>query len=545
MHTCGFYPVADLHRPGKLLVLWGSNPASTNEEGQICSLLFRALKGGTELMVVDPRRTDLADRAKFFLQVRPGSDHALALAFLNVIVTEELFDRDFVKEWTFGFEELAAHVAPFTPERMRETTWVEPDLVREAARFYAAMRPAAVQWGNPLEQTVHTFDAVRALLCLMALCGNLDVPGGNIQPSDPEILSLAKFVRSDLLPSKRKEMVHAFHGTIPRMMTVPPAHFRKAVLEGVPYPIKGAYLQGTNSLLTYADSRKTFETLMKLDFLAVSEIFMTPTAALADVVLPAATTFEFNDIGHYGLGHGYLLARPKVVDPPGECRPDLDILNELGKALTSPEHWHENYEDLLEEVLEPSGLTFAEFAETGYLKGEETYRKYLSQGFKTSTGKVELLLSQAEKFRLPSLPEYEGLPEEDPEYPPCPNELQEPLLPPFLLPLGREATKTSTPPENRDSPQHGRSPWDSRGGRGGRRNPVRRYHPGRAFDGQDARPGVVLSAYGWWFPEAGIERLFDWEKSNFNMLTSTDKLGKAFGTPNLKGIGCRIRKKGF
>ncbi|MFO7459771.1 MAG: molybdopterin-dependent oxidoreductase, partial [Desulfatiglandales bacterium] len=458
--------------------------------------------------------------------------------------TEELFDRDFVKEWTFGFEELAAHVAPFTPERMRETTWVEPDLVREAARFYAAMRPAGVQWGNPLEQTVHTFDAVRSLLCLMALCGNLDVPGGNIQPSDPEILSLAKFVRSDLLPSKRKEMVHAFHGTIPRMMTVPPAHFRKAVLEGVPYPIKGAYLQGTNSLLTYADSRKTFETLMKLDFLAVSEIFMTPTAALADVVLPAATTFEFNDIGHYGLGHGYLLARPKVVDPPGECRPDLDILNELGKALTSPEHWHENHEDLLEEVLEPSGLTFAEFAETGYLKGEETYRKYLSQGFKTSTGKVELLLSQAEKFRLPSLPEYEGLPEEDPEYPlvltSCKSRyyLHSSYRWVERLRKHRPHPKTEIHPNTAEA--HGIREGDE---------VVVETRYGAitqiAHLTDRMHPGVVLSAYGWWFPEAGIERLFDWEKSNFNMLTSTDKLGKAFGTPNLKGIGCRIRKKGF
>ncbi|MBN2032732.1 MAG: molybdopterin-dependent oxidoreductase, partial [Deltaproteobacteria bacterium] len=418
MHTCGFYPVADLHQPGKLLVLWASNPAHTNEEGQICSLLFQALKGRTQLMVIDPKRTPLADRARLFLQIRPGTDHALALAFLNVIVREELFDRDFAERWTFGFDKLAEHVAPFTPERIGEVTWVEPGLIREGARFYAASHPAAIQWGNPLEQNVHTFDATRALLCLMALCGNLDVPGGNIQPNEPKILGLGKFVRSDLLPSKRKEMIHAFHGTVPRMMTVPPAYFRKAVLEGVPYSVKGAYVQGTNSLITYADSRKTYDMFMKLDFVAVSEIFMTPTAALADVVLPAATTFEFNDIGHYGLGHGYVLARPKVVDPPEECWPDLKIINALGKALTPPEYWPNNHEDLLEDVLGPSGLTFTEFAAKGYLKGEDSFKKYLSGGFKTATGKVELFLSQGEKFGLPSLPEFKGLPEEaDPEYP--------------------------------------------------------------------------------------------------------------------------------
>jgi anaerobic selenocysteine-containing dehydrogenase len=338
-------------------------------------------------------------------------------------------------------------------------------------------------------------------------------------------------------------MLHAFHGTIPRMMTVPPAYFRKAVLEGVPYPIKGAYLQGTNSLLTYADSRQTFETLMKLDFMAVSDIFLTPTAALADVVLPAATTFEFNDIGHYGLGHGYLLARPKVVDPPAECWPDLKILNALGKALTPPEHWHDNYEDLLEEVLEPSGLTFTEFAAKGYLKGREIYEKYRSQGFKTATGKVELALSQAGKFGLPSLPGFQGLPEEtDTEYP-------------LVLTSCKSRYYL-----------HSSYRWVPRL-RKHRPHPKTEIHPHTAQaqgirDGDEViietrcgaitqiahltdriHPRVVLSAYGWWFPEAGEERLFDWQKSNFNMLTSVEKLGKAFGTPNLKGIACRIRKK--
>jgi anaerobic selenocysteine-containing dehydrogenase len=542
MHTCGFYPVADLHRPGKLLVLWASNPASTNEEGQICSLLFQALKRGTELMVVDPRRTHLADRAKFFLQIRPGSDHALALAFLNVIVEEELFDRAFVEKWTIGFDALAEHLAPFTPERMGEVTWVAPGLIRKAARFYAGSRPAAIQWGNPLEQNVHTFDAVRALLCLMAVCGNLEVPGGNIRPNEPEILGLAKFVKSELLPSKRKEMVHAFHGTIPRMMTVPPAYFRKAVLEGIPYPIKGAYLQGTNSLLTYSDSRKTFETLMKLDFIAVSEIFLTPTAALADVVLPAATTFEFNDIGHYGLGHGYLLARPKVVDPPAECRPDLEILNELGKALTPPEHWHENYEDLLDEVLGPSRLSFAEFAKTGYLKGEEKYQRYLSQGFKTPTGKVELYLSQAEKFRLPPLPDFKGLPEEDdPEYPLVLTSCKSRYYLHSSYRWVEKLRKYRPHPKTEIHP----STAEALGIREGdeviietRSGSITQV----AHLTDRIHPGVVLSAYGWWFPEAGVERLFDWKKSNFNMLTSVEKLGKAFGTPNLKGIRCKIRR---
>jgi anaerobic selenocysteine-containing dehydrogenase len=409
LHTCGFYPIADFHHPSKTIVLWGSNITSTNEEGAICSLLLKQLKNGTELIVIDPRKTELAKRAKYWLQIRPGTDSALALAFLNVIINEKIYDVDFVENWTFGFDDLSDHIQQYSPEKMSEVTWISPDLIREAARFYAHFRPAAIQWGNPIEQTMHNFDAARALVCLMAICGNLDIAGGNVKAAEPKTIPFGKFVRADRVPSKRKEMIPAYHQTSPKLMTVPPGLFCKAVLEEFPYPVKGVYLHGTNPLVTYADSRKTFETYTKLNFIAVADIFMTPSASMADIVLPAATHFEFNDIGHFGLGHGYILARPKVVDPPEECWPDIKILNELGKELTSEEYWYDDYEKLLDEVLEPSGLSYAQFVAQGHLKGSEQFQKYLSSGFKTPTGKVELSLSQAEKLKLAPLPGFSGL----------------------------------------------------------------------------------------------------------------------------------------
>ena len=142
----------------------------------------------------------------------------------------------------------------------------------------------------------------------------------------------------------------------------------------------------------------TYEALMKLDFLAVADLFMTPTACMADIVLPVATQFEFDDIGHYGLGHGYILARPKIVDPPESCWPDIKILNELGKALTSKEDWYPTAHGLVEAVLSPSGLTFDQFAEKGYLKGPDHFRKYQTDGFRTPSGKVELVLTRAEQY---------------------------------------------------------------------------------------------------------------------------------------------------
>jgi anaerobic selenocysteine-containing dehydrogenase len=282
--------------------------------------------------------------------------------------------------------------------------------------------------------------------------------------------------------------------------------------------------------------------LMKLDFLAVADIFMTPTAALADIVLPAATTFEFNDIGHMGLGHGFIVARPKVLDPPEACWSDMKIINELGKTLTSSEYWYEDPDDMLAEVLRPAGFTFNQFAEKGVLKGPRHYKKYLGGGFRTPTGKVELFMSRAEAFSLPPLPEFRDTAEgEDAEYP--------------LLLTSRKSRFYL----------HSSYRWVNRLRRR-RPRPRVEIHPETAEasgirEGDSVRietlmgsikqeahltdgvhPRVVYAAYGWWFHDEDRRTQYGWKRSNYNMLTSAEKLGKAFGTPNLKGINCRIRR---
>ena len=544
IHTCGFYPVVDFHQPSKLVILWGSNITSTNEEGEICNLLLEQLKTGTELIVVDPRKIKLVKKSKHWLQIRPGTDAALALGFIHVIIKEGLYDQEFVDKWTEGFPELAAHVEAYPPEKVEEITWVPAEQIRLAARTYAAAKPAAIQWGNPIEHNIHTFDAVRALICLMAITGNLDIPGGNVEAHDPKIMGLGPFVRADLIPDKRKELISAHYRIIPRLMTVAPAYFRKAVLEGVPYPVRGAYMMCSNPMLSYADSRLTHKALMSLDFLAVADLFMTPTAALADVVLPVASQFEFDDIGHYGIGHGYILARPKVVDPPEGCWPDMKILTELGKLMTPKELWPDDYHQFLEDLVKPAGLTYAQFVEKGYLKGPDRFRAYLEKGFKTPTGKVELKLSVAEKFRLKPLPTFDGYPEaEDPDYP-------------LLLTSAKSQYYL-----------HSSYRWLEKL-RKLRPHPRLEIHPETAArygvaDKDDVLietpygkitqqahltdsidPRVVCGAHGWWFPEGNPETQFDWDKANFNMLTSVGKLGREYGTPNLKGLPCRISRGG-
>jgi len=543
IHTCGFYPVADFHHPSALAILWGSNITSTNEEGEICSLLLEQVKNGTELIIIDPRRIDLAKKAKMWLQIRPGTDSALALGFLNVIISESLYDKEFVEKWTVGFADLAEHVKAFTPEKVSAITWIAPDLIREAARHYATTKPAVIQWGNPIEHNIFAFDTIRALICLMAITGNLNRAGGNVEAHDPNIIGLGALVRADLIPDKRKDMISTYHRVIPRLMTVAPAYFRKAVLEGIPYPVKGFYAMCSNPMLSYADSRLTHEALMKLDFIAIADIFMTPTAALADIVLPAATHFEFDDIGHLGIGHGYILARPKVVDPPEECWPDMKIMNELGKLISPRELWYEHYGDFVEDVVRPAGLTYAQFVEKGYLKGPDRFKSYEAKGFKTPTGKVELCLSTAEKFKLAPLPQYNGPPEaDDHEFP-------------FLLTSAKsryflhssyrwleKLRKLRPHPRLEIHPKTAQKSGISEGD-----EVVIETRYGRIVqvahltDGID--PRVLCAAHGWWFPEGKPETQYEWDKSNFNMLTSTSKLGREYGTPNLKGLPCRISRK--
>jgi anaerobic selenocysteine-containing dehydrogenase len=542
IHTCGFYPVADFHHQSDLVILWGSNITDTNEEGEICRLLLKQIRGGTQLIVIDPRKTALAKKADHWLQVMPGTDHALALAFLNVILTENLYDKKFVAEWTVGFDDLKARVRAYTPGRMSEITGISTGRIQKAARAYAKAPAALIQWGNPLEHTAHNFHTVRALICLMAVCGNLDIPGGNVQALDPPILRLREFICLDQYPEKIKEMISTHHGTLPKFNAVPGAFFRQAVLEETPYPIKAAYLQCTNPLLTYAQSSKTFDALMKLDFLAVSDIVMTPTAALADVVLPAATQFEFNDIGHYGLGHGHILARPKVVDPPAECRPDMEILNELGKRLTPEKYWFPSYQGLLDAVISPAGMTYDDFAKAGHLRGPEQFNKYKSKGFRTPSGKVELSLTRANDLGVDPLPELGGIEtRNDADYPLKLTSSKDAF---FLHSSYRwiERLRKSSPEPLAEIHPQTAGQYNIQQG-----DPViieTRYGAitQRAHITKNILPGIVSAAYGWWFPEAGPETQFDWRSANFNMLTAMEPVGKAFGTPDLKGINCRIRR---
>ena len=404
--TCGFFPIPDYDHSPACVVVWGSNLFQTNEEGILGAQLRRALDQGAKLIVIDPRKTALASKADLWLQPRPGTDLALALGMLGVMIDEDLYEKAFVESWTNGFPELKELLRNYPLDKVSEITWIPKEQIMKAARLFAKNKPACIQWGNALEHNLNSFQCARALLILMAITGNLDVPGGNVNRQGPPIMRPGELVQVKKFPDKKEKILSPEFRLATMMGFVPSQLIVKAILTGKPYPIRLVYIQGGNPLLSYANAKETIQALKKLDFFVVSEIFLTPTAQLADIVLPAATNFEFDDIGHFGLPHGFILARPKIIEPSGECWPDSKILNELGKRLGYAQYFWNDMRECLDEILKPVEMTYDDFKNAGILKGKWEYRGYEKKGFNTPSGKVEIYSQQLKDWGYDPLPSY-------------------------------------------------------------------------------------------------------------------------------------------
>ncbi|MDP3016163.1 MAG: molybdopterin-dependent oxidoreductase [Deltaproteobacteria bacterium] len=544
--TCGFFPVPDYDHPPSCVLVWGSNLFQTNEEGVLGSQLKRALDRGAKLIVIDPRKTAVASRADIWIQPRPGSDLALAMGLFRVIIDEELFDKGFVENWTKGFPELREHLRRYPLERVSEITWVPKDLILEAARLYSRTKPASLQWGNAIEHNINSFQCARTLLILMAITGNLDIPGGNVNRVGPTIMRPGELVQIKKFPEKKEKILSPEFRLATMMGFVPSQLIVKAILTGKPHPIRMVYIQGGNPLLSYANSKETLEALKKLDFLAVSEIFLTPTAQMADMVLPAATNFEFDDIGHFGLPHGFILPRPRIVEPVGESWPDSKILNELGKRLGLGQFFWNDLGECLDEILKPAGMTYDDFKTIGILKGKWEYRSYEKKGFSTPSGKIEIYSEQLKKWGYEPLPCHLDLPGSSgeflKEYPLIFTSAKDPYFfhsayrnIPSLRKLSPDPVLLIHP---ETASQSGIEEGDWVAVETERGSIRQKAKMDREID-----PRVIILSFGWWFPERKDLELSGWKESNLNVLTDNNPpYEPAIGSTPLRAIPCRISK---
>jgi anaerobic selenocysteine-containing dehydrogenase len=502
---------------------------------------------------VDPRRIGPAEKADYWLQLRPGSECALALAMINTIIAEDLYDHEFVEKYSFGFDRLTEHIRPFTPEWAAPITRVNAADIRAAARTFALTKPSCLQWGNGVDTSVNGFQTGRALLILMGLTGSIDVPGGNVlwvppegvKPKSPLVdMSVAGM---QFMPAEKKSRIIT-GGTYVFAPNCHPPTFWKSMITGEPYRVRGIWIVGSNPLVT-ATQGLTIEKALKeyMEYTVVSDLFMTPTAQLADLILPAAHWLEQDDVV-FMHKIWCVLARKKLAQV-GETRDDRDVIFDVAHRLGLHDAfpWPDRY-TYLNWLLEETGMTFEEFKEKEILFGDMRYRKYETEGFRTPTGKFEFYSSIAEHEGRPPLPIYA----EPPLSPVSTPELAKEY--PFILMTGTKVLDYFHSEMHQIASLRRRHP-----------DPMIEIHPDAAaslgisrgdwvcvespygkarlraklFDG--IAPDVVNAEHAWWYPEAPPPD-YRWKRSCVNLLFGDEHFDPDTGAEPLKCYLCKVYK---
>ena len=406
--TFGTYLVEEPEK-ANCIILWGHDP--TRSKLPLARQIYHALDNGLKLIVIDPRRTSLAKRATH-IPIRPGTDCALALGMLNVIISEDLYDKDFVDKHTVGFAQLAGHVKQYPPETVETITGVPASDIRKTARIFATSKSASIVQGIcTLDQQINGLQSSRALAILQAITGNIDVPGTWTNVPFPRPGSLHIDVTEDPIGTAEHPLFHQLWGR--RSPYGQAMYFADAVLSEKPYPIKALLVTGGNPALTLPDSNRIKQALKKLDFLVVMDLFMTDTARMADIVLPACSFMERSGIGYvYAVTSGlpYILLRKKVIEPLEECWPDWKFWCELGRRMGYGELFPWQSEDeIIEHWLKPSGLTLKQLSEEhpeGMFFAEKKYDMLKKSNFRTPSGKIELYSETLAEHGYDPLPVY-------------------------------------------------------------------------------------------------------------------------------------------
>ncbi len=398
-----------------LLVVWGANPA-TDSPPLDMHRLEAAAGRGAEVVVIDPRRTETAQRTGAeWIPVRPGTDGALALSMIQVMLEEGLHDESFAEEWCHGFAELEQYVQHFRPETVQEITGVPADTIRRMTRRVATADGACPLMYTGLEYSDSGVQAIRAVLVLFALAGQLDVPGG-IGLAMPDthfpINRSGNVANPDLDRAVARDRFPIY------------SHYRgeshasglvDAVLAGEPYPIRGLIVHGASILTSWPQTPEWRRMLEALDFLVCIDRQLTADAAWADLVLPATTMFEIESYMVYGP---LFRLREKMIDPVGEARNDYLIMAELADRLGYGDRFPQSENEMIRTALEGSGFTLEEIREAGgtvrraspmmeYRKWEKgRLRSDRRPGFETPTGRFEIWSTILQEEGYEPLPKY-------------------------------------------------------------------------------------------------------------------------------------------
>lgn len=394
-----------------LLVVWGANP-STDSPPFMFKRILKAKERGTRIITVDHFKSDIAKRADKYVSVRSGTDGALILSIIKIIIDEKLYNNDFVENFTHGFKELSEYVNDFTPEVVSEITGVSMEDIILLAREIAKANNATIVTYTGLEYSNCGVQCIRALYILWAITGNLDVKGGLY--INPEMKPLVK--RYNCEKPKDKPIGADKYPLFYELLNC--AHFMEfpnAVLKGEPYKVRGLLNIGSSILTSYPTPSMYEEAFKKLEFFCTIDRFITKDALYADVVLPATTYYEDESYVKYP---GFIIKRERIINPIGEARNDIFILHEIVKRLDYGDIYPKDETQLLNMAFEgnPDLIEEIKRNENGYKLPEvkREYKKYETgklredgkPGFNTPSGKLEIKSSLLEKHGYNGLPEY-------------------------------------------------------------------------------------------------------------------------------------------
>ena len=337
-------PVKDVMK-AEVVLLIGANP--TVNHPVAATWIKNAVRQGTKLVVCDPRRSDLSRIAHRFLQFKPDTDVALLNAMMNVIVTEGLVDQEFIASRTIGYEELAANVAAYSPEAMAPICGIEAGTIHEVARLYAGSRASMILWGMGISQHVHGTDNARCLIALSLMTGQIGRPGTGLHPlrgqnnvqgaSDAGLIPMMyPDYQRVTEPSARARFESAW-GLAPGTLDDKPGLTVVEVMDAAEAgQVKGMYIMGENPAMSDPDANHARSALASLEHLVVQDIFLTETACLADVILPASAFPE--KTGSFTNTDRLVQIGRQALDPPGEARQDLWIIQKIARRLGLD--WH-------------------------------------------------------------------------------------------------------------------------------------------------------------------------------------------------------------
>lgn len=421
-YTIGATVGTDMERfvDSKLIIIWGSNPITSNVH--LWPKILEAQRKGAKVIAIDPYKSLTAEKCNQHLAIRPGTDGALALAMMHVIISENLTDSDYVQKYTVGFEQLRDRVDAWTPARAAEITGISEEAIVSLAREYATIKPSVIRLNYGMQRHNGGGMAVRTVACLPALVGAWRSPAGGILLSTSGTFGIdnKQLLRPDLIWNNPRtinmsaigDALLGYDRTVKTSTSPDGLTNVEQTLTPLDPPIKALFVYNSNPVAVAPDSTKVIKGFSRPDlFTVVHEIFHTDTADYADIILPATTQLEQFDV-HKSYGHLYMLANSPAIAPIGEAKPNNEVFRLLAKGMG---YVDECFADTDEEIgsqailsshANMQGIGLERLKEQGWqrLSVPETYAPFAEGNFPTPSGKCEFYSETLAKLGIDPLP---------------------------------------------------------------------------------------------------------------------------------------------